>query len=284
MKMKLGVLAVVALVAYGLKRHYAVASTDALSWMLTPTAHFVGLVTGASFTAVPGEGYFSAERMFLIEKACAGVNFMIAAFVMVAGMLLHRVQSACSVGRVLFLGLGDLRAGAMVVGVSLLASYAAALVVNAVRIVIAMWLAEHPITVASLSAADIHRLEGITVYFAGLVLLYALVRRLDRAGGLTVSAAGETSTRVAWPLACYYVVTLAVPLANGAWRADAFLEHALVVLVLPVILILLVFGMQRLLSAYPWRSVSAGSSRQARHAGSHAAAVATTTSAPAPIR
>jgi exosortase K len=212
---------VVALVAYGLKRHYADASTDALSWLLTPAAHLVGLVTGVPFTAVAGEGYFSAERMFLIEKACAGVNFMIAAFVMVAFALLYRVRS---VG-----------AGAAVVGVSLMASYAAALVVNTVRIVIAMWLAEHPITLASLSAADVHRLEGITVYFAGLVLLCALVRRLDR---------GETSTRVAWPLACYYVVTLGVPLINAA-RTDAFLEHALVVLVLPLILILLVFAVRQ---------------------------------------
>jgi exosortase K len=70
----------VALIAWGLKRHYADASTDALSWILMPTAHLVALVTGVAFAAVPGEGYFSAERMFLIEKACAGVNFLVAAF------------------------------------------------------------------------------------------------------------------------------------------------------------------------------------------------------------
>ena len=46
MKIKVGVLAVVALVAFGLKCHYADATTDALSWILTPTAHLVGLVTG----------------------------------------------------------------------------------------------------------------------------------------------------------------------------------------------------------------------------------------------
>jgi exosortase K len=59
-----------------------------------------------------GEGYFSRERLFLIEKSCAGINFMIAAFAMVAVALLHRVRSV--------------RAGAGVVAVSLLASYAAA--------------------------------------------------------------------------------------------------------------------------------------------------------------
>jgi exosortase K len=120
MKTKCGVLAVVALVAFGLKRHYADASTDALSWILMPTAHLVALVTGVAFAAVPGEGYFSAERMFLIEKACAGVNFMIAAFAMVAVALLYRVRSAS--------------AGAGVLAVSLVASYAAAVIVNTVRI------------------------------------------------------------------------------------------------------------------------------------------------------
>ena len=214
MRIKVGVLAVVALVAFGLKRHYADATTDALSWILTPTAHVVGLVTGVAFAAVPGEGYFSAERMFLIEKACAGVNFMIAAFAMVAFALLHHARS--------------FRGGAAVVGLSLLASYLAALIVNTVRIVIAMWLAAHPVTLSSLSAGEIHRLEGIIVYFSGLVLLHELVRRADRV----------SVRHLALPLACYYAITLAVPFLNGSAQAgDVFLTHALVVLLVPLVLI-----------------------------------------------
>ena len=45
--------------------------------------------------------------------------------------------------------------------------------------------------------------------------------------------------RAALPLASYYAVTLALPVANGAARADAFLEHALVVLVVPPLTVLL---------------------------------------------
>ena len=44
--------------------------------------------------------------------------------------------------------------------------------------------------------------------------------------------------RAATPLAFYYAVTLALPLANGA-GGPSVLNHALVVLVLPPILILL---------------------------------------------
>jgi exosortase K len=223
-KTKLWVFAVVALVAFGIKRHYADASVDALSWILAPTAWLVGLVTGTAFTAVPSEGYFSAERLFLIEKACAGINFMIAAFAMVAFALLGRVRSV--------------RSGVAVLSVSLLASYSAAVIVNAVRIVIAMWLAVHPVPVSSLTAADIHRLEGIVVYFGGLLLLYELVQRVNR---------GAPVARYALPLGCYYLVTLGVPVANGAATAgDAFLTHALVVLVVPPVLIVALFVMLRI--------------------------------------
>jgi hypothetical protein len=42
------------------------------------------------------------------------------------------------------------------------------------------------------------------------------------------------------PLAWYYAITLALPLANGAAQAGvAFVEHAMVVLVLPPVLIVL---------------------------------------------
>jgi exosortase K len=224
MKVKLGVLVLVALMAYALKRHYADASTEALSWILMPTAYLVSAVTGVVFAAVPGEGYFSAERMFLIEKACAGINFMIAAFAMVAFALLHRVRS--------------FRDGATVLAASLMASYLAAVIVNTVRIVIALWLAANPPTLASLTAADIHRLEGIVVYFGGLLLLYELVRRVD--GGAVVA-------KYAVPLGCYYLVTLLVPLANGAAHSgEAFFTHAIVVLVIPPLVILVASGAVRL--------------------------------------
>ena len=48
-------------------------------------------MTGTTFAWQPGEGYFSRERLFLIEKSCAGINFMIAAFGMLVLALLHRV-------------------------------------------------------------------------------------------------------------------------------------------------------------------------------------------------
>jgi hypothetical protein len=45
--------------------------------------------------------------------------------------------------------------------------------------------------------------------------------------------------RTALPLASYYAVTIVVPLANGAARSGAFVEHALAVLVVPPVAIIL---------------------------------------------
>ena len=166
MKMKICMIASAVLIAWGLKRHYAAASADDLWWILSPVARLVGVMTRTRFALQPGEGYFSRDRLFLIEKSCAGLNFMIAAFGMLMFALLHRAVSRFSAARVLI--------------VSLLASYSAAVLVNAVRIAIAMSLGAHPAALSAFNAADVHRVEGITVYFGGLVLLYELVRRLDR--------------------------------------------------------------------------------------------------------
>jgi exosortase K len=164
-KKRLIVVVAAAVIAWGLKRHYADARPDDLLWMLTPTAWLVGIAADTTFAFEPGEGYLSREDLFVIEKSCAGINFMVAAFGMLIWTLFHRVRSGSS--------------GSQVLVVSLVASYVAAVVVNATRVAIAMWLAAHPLPLSRLSADSVHRIEGIAVYFGGLVLFYELVHALD---------------------------------------------------------------------------------------------------------
>ena len=154
------------LIAWALKRHYSDARVEDLLWILTPTARLVGGVCGVTFTLVPGEGYFAREQLFLIGKACAGVNFMIAAFVMLVWAFVRHARS--------------LRTVLGVLGLCLVAGYAAAVLVNTVRIAIAMWLAAHPAVLSAFAAAEVHRVEGIMVYFAGLVALCEMARWLER--------------------------------------------------------------------------------------------------------
>jgi hypothetical protein len=56
--------------------------------------------------------------------------------------------------------------------------------------------------------------------------------------------------RTALPLASYYVVTLALPLINGAARSDsAFVKHALVVLVVPLAVIVIAYAIGQIVRA-----------------------------------
>lgn len=163
MKPRLTALSAAAAGLWALKRYYADADADALWWILQPTATIAGAITRTTFVSVSGEGWFSPERVFLIEKSCAGINFMIAAAAMLAFVLVGRAHGWMSCARALAISAGG--------------SYAAAVLVNSVRISIAMWLAAHPLAFARVSGEQLHRLEGIVIYFGGLVLLYELVQR-----------------------------------------------------------------------------------------------------------
>lgn len=63
--------------------------------------------------------------------------------------------------------------------------------------------------------------------------------------------------RVALPLGCYYAVTLALPLANGAGQSGvAFRTHATAVLIVPLLLVLLAYA-----TSVAARAVVAGAAR-----------------------
>jgi exosortase K len=162
------VLAVIALALWGLKRHYADAEVEDLRWIRWPTGRLVALATGSSFEFEGGAGYICRRHLFLIEKSCAGVNFMIAAL----GMT----------------GLAFVRAGgrgaaiAWRLGQGVLLSYAATVLVNTLRILVALWLASANLGAGWWTAARIHRLEGIVVYFAGLLVLDRVARGRAEAG------------------------------------------------------------------------------------------------------
>jgi exosortase K len=213
----IAMLAVVALAMWALKRHYADADVGALRWILKPVADLAAALGGTTFDWEPGSGYLSREKLLVIAKPCAGVNFMLAAFAMTGFLLAERADSWRAAARLTLLG------GAM--------AYVATLVANTTRIVVALWLSSHPLTTAFWTAPRVHRLEGVVVYFGMLGALHFVVRR--------IMSAERRDALAAWvPLASYYVVTIAVPLANGAGdMSRGFLEHLIVVALVPPTLV-----------------------------------------------
>src|SRR5262249_37765699 len=121
------VLALMAVLLFVLKRHYSTADVEDLRWILWPTSTLVAFLDGSTFEFERGAGYLSRELFVVIEKSCAGLNFMIAASGL-ASFVLSRDR-------------GGVRPGVWVVGQSLVLGYAATVVVNTIRILVAIRLA-----------------------------------------------------------------------------------------------------------------------------------------------
>jgi exosortase K len=209
------------LCALGLKLYYSTASADELRWILAPTTALVELLSGKRFEFESYAGYLSSDRSFVIAVPCAGVNFLITAFLMIGLRRLWRERFQPVSWRFVPL------AAAL--------AYVATLVTNTVRICLALEMRARNVEVSWLTNNQMHRLEGIVVYFGFLLLLFMLLERVDSARPMRVGRV------LLFPLLLYYATTLGIPLMNGSYRhgGGAFWEHSIFVLVLPLLLIML---------------------------------------------
>ena len=218
---------VVLLMVVTLKHYYSTASADELRWILAPTTTFVELLSGTSFAFESHAGYLSSDRSFLIAPACAGVNFLIAAFLMLTVSKLLREHSSGKIWRF--------------IPVAMLLAYLVTLVANTVRIAFALQMRRLPES-NWLDREQLHRAEGIFVYFGFLLMLFVVSEKMSagkRFNWLRLSVL---------PLLIYYLVAIGMPLANGGYRQGVgFWEHSVFVLVIPLLLLLpvAVFGWQR---------------------------------------
>ena len=156
----------------------------------------------------------SSDNTFLIAASCAGVNFLLTSFLMLSLKRLWYKQNEAE--------------SWLFIPVTALMAYGATLVANTVRICIALELQQHPVKIDWLSANQIHRLEGIVVYFGFLFLLFVV----------TEAKSISKPQLFGFPLAVYYLTTLGLPLLNGAYkRGPEFWEHATFVLLIPLVVV-----------------------------------------------
>ena len=201
-------LAMVLLCALALKQYYSTATANQLRWILAPTTLIVELLSGRSFVFESYTGYMSSDHTFVIAVPCAGVNFLIMAFVMLALRRLWNGRFESVSWRVL--------------PSSIATAYVATVIANAMRIVIALEIQRRSLEVSWLTENQLHRLEGIVVYFGFLMLLFVVMER----------------KLLMFPVVIYYVMTLGVPLVNGAFHRAGFWEHFGFVLVMPLVVML----------------------------------------------
>jgi exosortase K len=232
-------LLVVLLCALTLKQYYSTANANDLRWILAPTTTLVELVSGKTFEFEPYSGYLSNDRTFLIAGSCAGVNFLITAFLLFSLRKLWRSRGQNVSWRFIPL--------------SVLIAYLATLVANTVRISTALLLQRMPLEFGGFSPNQLHRFEGIFIYFGFLLVLFMLSESqsservrdsIALEKGVRQSYAGQFGQYL-FPLLIYYTTTLAVPLANSAYRhrpdfglGTDFWQHSVFVLLTPLLLIL----------------------------------------------
>ena len=213
--------------AWSLKWFYSIAPVDHLRWILWPTTKLVELVTGAQFAFESRAGYMNSEHTFLIAASCAGVNFLITAFVMLGLRKLWKDRNEKTRWRF--------------IPIAAVLAFVTTMVTNTVRISLALQMLGPEKSNRWLSAGELHRLEGIVIYFGFLLLLFLSVEEFDRRNQRESSARRSTlwRRRFAFPLAIYYAMTLGIPLANGAFSEPGFWEHSAFVLLIPLALIAL---------------------------------------------
>ncbi len=210
---------VVLVCAFTLKLYYSTASANQLRWVLAPTTAIVELVSGTPFEFESHAGYINRDSGFLIATSCAGVNFLITAFLMLSmrKLLSDRSQN---------IAWGFIPTAAVI-------AYLATLVANTARISIALRLQRISAESSWLSPNQLHRFEGIFIYFGFLLLLFVVSEKMgsEKSSGLFRQSF--------FPLLVYYATMLGIPLVNGAFRQGSdFWEHSLFVLLTPLLLIL----------------------------------------------
>src|SRR5262245_42677694 len=226
-KTKAAQFGVVVICAVALKYFYSTANVNQLRWILAPTTTLVELISGQRFYFESYAGYVNDQHTFVIAASCAGVNFLLTAFLMLTLRKLWRDRAQ--------------KTNWSFLPVAALARYAATIFTNTMRISLAMQLRQTGAGTSWLSAAQVHRLEGIFVYFGFLLLLYLLSERF---GGQRVTKARPqpevrtTVRRAFFPLLIYYATTLGIPLANGAFKQTDFWEHSLFVILIPLVLVI----------------------------------------------
>lgn len=196
--------------ALALKRFYSDASADELRFILAPTTWLVSGVFGRDFEFEPGAGYLSRELSILISPACAGVNFLIVAFVSVG---LSLAALTLTKGRRLAR-----------LGAALGIAYGAAIIVNALRIVVSVLVAHRIAHALGLSFQSVHRWIGVVLYVSALLGVSALVSAWRARKRPESSPRARSAMVVA--LACYATVTIVIPLLRGAARDPMWGEHA----------------------------------------------------------
>lgn len=229
----------VTLGALALKAFYARAGARSLGFVLTPSAGLANLLGGLDLVPEAGAGYVMHAPRMIVGASCAGINFLVIAWVALYVTIQARfVDTRGKLGAALGAALG---------------AYLATVLTNGVRIALAAALYTADLGTSAITPEGAHRALGVVLYVPALLGLCQLADRWVNRATITRFAS------LLVPYLLYLGVTLLLPLIHHAagGRAEGFVEHAAVTIGVGT-LVLLGFAL-----ASHRGSVGAGSDRSA---------------------
>ncbi|MDX2304792.1 MAG: exosortase K [Microscillaceae bacterium] len=141
------------------KLYHREASNLDLGWILYPTVWLVTFFSGVVFELSAEGGFVDTSQMLIIDKSCSGMNFMLICICVLSFTYLPRLPWKPAYFCI-FLGL----------------SYGFTVLVNACRIIQAIWLREKFENQLPFKPEVIHEMQGILVYVFFLILFFLISR------------------------------------------------------------------------------------------------------------
>ena len=218
--------------------YFCRANSDALQWILAPTAWWAGVLGGMYFEYLPHQGYINYFHQFLIAPSCAGSRFMLLTFLMLASFRLSVFWD------------GDrqqkMKKEYLWFGFSIVFSYISTVFVNGIRIVVSIYLPDiterlHLMN-GWLTSDRLHTLIGTGTYFTFLCFTYLIAafvhehifEQVKRSPFLLGSTPGYfmAHKKLIVPVFWYLLIVLALPFAKRMYHNDwkGFGQYAAVVM------------------------------------------------------
>lgn len=210
--------------------------SDALTWILTPTARWVSVLSGIPFEYVPHQGYINHFYRFLIAPSCSGSRFMLLAFLMLVLSFPPSIVKCTDRKYV--------QREYLWFGLSIAAAYTSTIFINGIRIVISIYLPDILENTGHmggwLTPDSLHTLIGTASYFTFLCVLYLLAALVHRRifllpdavpstpliSGISACFAGKGKLLV--PAFWYLLIVLALPFIKRMYhgKMEGFGQYA----------------------------------------------------------
>ena len=146
-----------------LKLAYTLVETNHLTFLLSPTSQLIEFVSGFQSVYVNNKGYHFQQLNIVIDKSCAGFNFLILNFLMLSFLSLKYFKKR--------------KNKIIAILISLIGAYIFTILINSFRINAAIIFEDRISSFVNLKRDIIHQSIGIIINLTFLILIYLITEK-----------------------------------------------------------------------------------------------------------